>query len=141
MFPIAFRRVAVVLLVIISLSLSVYNLFNLLQTQPKVTDDVSNWESRIQPVKQKLPAGIDYLSYLDDSNLREVRSQTKGELVEFYLTQYALSPIIVRRGVKYPWIIGNFSSKNFTGWLKSSIGAYQIEDLGSGIYLIHRAAQ
>jgi len=133
-----------ILLIALGLSLSAINLFNLIQdrnSQPGKQDDVSNWESRLQPIKQKLPPGTNYIGYVADENLRAVWSPADGEIVEFYLTQYALSPVVVRRGVKYSWILGNFSSKDFGSWLAHSIGAYEIEDLGSGIYLIHRVAK
>lgn len=144
MFPIVFRRISVIMLVVVSLSFSAYNIFSLFQNgnfQSKATDYVSNWERRMQPVKRKLPAGTANVGYVADEDLRTVWAPTNGEMVEFDLTRYALIPLVVQHGVKYPWIIGNFSSKNFENWLTSSIGAYQIEDLGSGIYLIHRAAK
>lgn len=142
MFPIAFRRVSVLLLIALSLSLSVYNIFGLIKSwdsQSVVKDYVSGWESRLQSAKQRIPRGTEYVGYIADEDLREVWSPTNGELVEFDLTKYALIPIIVRHGVEYSWVIGNFSSKHFASWLRSSIGTYEIEDLGSGIYLIHRA--
>ena len=120
--------------------LSATNLFNLIQNRNTAPDDVSKWESRLQPLKEKLPAAATEIGYLADEDLRN-GLPTNGELVELYLTQYTLSPVIVRRGSDYAWIIGNFSAKNFAGWLKTTIGAYEIQDLGSGIYLIHRAKQ
>ena len=144
MFPNLFRRIAIVVLVALSLSLSAYNVFGLLRspgTQPAKQDEVSNWESRMQPIKHKLPPGTTYVGYLADEDLRPVWAPTNDELVEFDLTRYSLIPIVVQHGVKYPWIIGNFSAKNFDGWLTHAIGAHTIDDLGSGIYLIHRAAK
>ncbi len=136
MFPIVIRRIAVIVFVALSLWLSATTLLMGCRVR-RVQDDPSNWENRLQAVKQKLPAGTQYVGYIADETLRG-QAPTNGELVEFDLTKYALSPVIVHRGVKYPWIIGNFSARNFDGWLKSLIGAYEIQDLGSGIYLIHR---
>jgi len=138
MLPNLFRRIAIVVLVVLSLSLSAYNAFGL-ATQPAGRDYVSMWESRLQPIKRKLPAGTTYVGYVADEDLRPVWSPTNGELVEFDLTRYTLIPVVVQHGIKLPWIIGNFSAKNFDHWLTHVLGAHTLDDLGSGIYLIHRA--
>lgn len=129
------------MLIILCLSLNIYNLFGLIKKwdfKSVSRDYVSSWDNHLQLLKQKLPPDTQYVGYVADENLQGIRSPTTHELFDFDLTEYALIPIIVRRGLNYPWIIGNFSSKNFEGWLRNSIGTYDIEDMGSGIYIIHR---
>ena len=64
MFPLVIRRIAVIVFVALSLWLSATNLFNGLQSRRSGQDDPSNWENRLQAVKQKLPAGTQYVGYI-----------------------------------------------------------------------------
>ena len=138
MFLLKIRRITIIAFVALSILLSATNLFNLIQNRKTAPDDISKWESHLQPVKQKIPANITTLGYLADEDLHQ-GAITNGEVVEFFLTQYTLSPLIIRRGSQYSaWIIGNFSNKDFESWLKTVVGAYVMEDMGFGIYLIHR---
>ena len=135
------RQVALVLLVGFCLLFSTYNLMGLLHTwNPALAgkDEISSWENRLHPLKQKLPPGTAYVGYLGEWDLPGVQYSMTDQLHEFNLTIYALAPVIVRRGSNYAWIVGDFGSREFEPWLRNSIGNYKIEDIGGGIYLIHK---
>ena len=135
------RRVALLLLVLVSLSFSGYNLFVAFRNWDSTQigrDDVSVWENRLHPLKQKLPPGIQTMGYLGEWDLPGGRSSITDQLHEYNLTIYALAPVILRRGSNYAWIVGNFGTKQFEPWLQNSIGNHETEAIGGGIYLIHK---
>jgi hypothetical protein len=143
-FLVRIRRVSFVLLIALSLSFSAYDLFKLSQNwdpQAAEKNEVSIWENRLQSVKEKLPSGTSHIGYTAEWDIPGATYGKTDQFHEFNLTKYTLAPLIVHRGVEYPWIMGNFgnlSSKKIELWLRDSIGSYAIENIGGGIYLIHR---
>jgi hypothetical protein len=141
MFLVTIRRASVILLIATSLSLSVYNLFRLMQNWDSHVgekNEVSIWENRLHSIKEALPADINYVGYVAEWDLPDGQYGLTDQMNEFQLTKYTLAPAIVRRGIDYPWIIGNFSTRKFRPWLQGKIGNYEIKEIGGGIYLIHR---
>jgi hypothetical protein len=144
MFFVIIRRISVITLVALSLLMNIYYFFVEAQnwhSQSTTQNQVSKWEYHLQSVRNTLPVGTKYVGYVADWDLPGAINTSKQQYTahtEYTLTRYALAPIIVRRGVNYDWIIGNFSSSNFKNWLKTSIGPYKIQDLGFRIYLIQR---
>jgi len=127
------RQWAAVLFVVLTSLVSGY--YSFFVDPPKVLiqkDGAANWEERMKPVREHLPATIlevGYVSDLEDTAL----------IQEYSLTRYALAPVVVRTGVEFEWIIGNFTQPGFESILDEQIpSGYTVEKLGFGIYLIHR---
>lgn len=103
---------------------------------------VSSWEMQMNPVRQTLPPDVFIAGYLESSDIPD---SLRGFYInEFFMTQYALAPVVLKRGTEQNWIIGNFGKKKQLSpkvvkrWLDGQLGNYSIQDFGSGIYLIHR---
>jgi hypothetical protein len=138
------RRVAVFVLVGISLLFSAYNLFISAKSQDPdaaAKNEVSIWENRFESLKRELPTNVGHVGYISESDLPDGQYSTIDQFNEFQLTRYVLSPVIVVRGVDFPWIIGNFSSRKFKAWLQNEIGDYRLQEFSGGIYLIHKVQQ
>jgi len=90
----------------------------------------------MQSVKQKLPMKSGFVGYLADWDIPGTNFSLSDQKAELYLTRYGLAPLLVVRQPK-EWIVGNFSDPNFERWLEEQIGDYELEYLGSNIYLIH----
>ena len=89
----------------------------------------------MQPVRETLPRSIREVGYLSDP-------EQSAQVQEFFLTRYALAPVVVREGVAYEWIVGNFTQPGFEDILNAQIpSGYAIQKFGAGIYLIHRKLQ
>lgn len=160
MFLLIFRRITVIVLISVCLFFSAYRLFTLAQKwDPRAAEknEVSIWENRVNSIKQALPSDVDHVGYLAEwdfpehqlpAGLERTGYTTEWDLPpqyrmpdtlnEFRLTKYVLAPIIVNKGIDYPWIIGNFSTYKFKPWLQKLIGDYEIKEIGGGVYLIHR---
>ena len=135
------RRASLILLLVISLSFSAYSLFGMARSWNSSLigrDEVSNWENRFHPLKQQLPVGIEQVGYLSERDMPTGHFSGTDQSHEFNLTIYAMAPVIVRRGANSEWIIGNFGTRKFEAWLQGAIGAHETENIGGGIYLIHR---
>lgn len=88
-------------------------------------DGVSLYEERFTEVKKLLPAqGV--VGYLSD---------TAADSAEFYLTQYALSPLIVDKSQPHELIIGNVANKNVDPNTLTNISLNLRVDFGNGVKL------
>ena len=129
----ALRQWAAVLFVVFTSLISGY--YSFFVNPPKVliqNDGAANWEERMQPVREHLPATIREVGYVSDL-------EDTALIQEYSLTKYALAPVVVRKGVEFEWIIGNFTQPGFESTLNEQIpSGYVIQNLGFGIYLIHR---
>lgn len=97
------------------------------------SDGASEWEARMQPIRERLPESVKEIGYVSDTE------HIGSTIEEFLLTKYALIPIAVRRGADHEWIIGNFTKPDFREILNDQItDGYDLEYFGFGIYLVHR---
>lgn len=144
MFPVLLRRFFVVILIVMSLAFSAYqtlNLFHMFHPQVAEKNEVSVWENRLGPLKDKLPPNVTEIGYLAEWDIPDVKYGHTDQFHEFNLTVYSLAPVIVRRGAETEWIMGNFgtlSPQKIETWLDSSIGPHITQEFSGGIYLIHR---
>ena len=105
---------------------------------PGAGDFVTGWEERMERVKSKLPNDVSLVGYVTDADLPGMETDPIDQDNEYMLSQYSLTPIRVVPGLEAEWIIGNFTVPDFQVWLDQSLGEYEINNLGYGIYLIHR---
>ena len=105
------------------------------------TDDpVTRWEKRVLPVLDHVPGDVTILGYVADWDIPDAEFYIVDQDQEFVLTQYALAPRVVQRGLDHEWIIGNFTVEDFADWLDENLPSYDAIKIGYGIYLIHRTS-
>lgn len=98
---------------------------------------ITQWDTRLQPLRDALPAGLDQVGYLDKSVILGRHELFDGE--EFFMMQYSVAPVALEVGIRQTWIIGNFDRHtDFQGWLDERIERYEIQNFGFGLYLIQR---
>lgn len=123
---------AVCLIVFATLFSEFYSFFLKPSNELTQDDGVAKWEERMKPVGEELTASVQETGYISDNEPTAIHE-------EYALTQYALAPIVVRLGVDYEWIIGNFTQPGFESILHQNIPTdFTITKFGAGIYLIHR---
>lgn len=93
-------------------------------------DDVTRWENRLAGLKSRIPPNAGTVGYLS----------ADPQLIEFYLTQYTLIPLVLQRGAAYDWIIANYPGKTIQVVLQKQLDLekYSVENFGYGLYLIHK---
>ena len=136
-----FRFLAIAGLAIYGLYVSLENrttALTLSNSHSTITDSVTDWEKRMNRVKNRLPDNITVIGYVADWNLPGAETNPVDQDTEYVLSQYALAPIKVVPGLEAEWILGNFVTPDFRTWLDQSLPAYEVTEIGYGIYLIHR---
>src|SRR5215216_1845048 len=103
-------------------------------------DPVTKWEKRVLPALDHVPNSVIEFGYVADWDLPNSDYDVVDQDNEYTLTQYALAPRIVQPGLDHEWIIGNFTQAEFKEWLDQNLSAYEISEIGFGIYIIHRTA-
>jgi hypothetical protein len=78
------------------------------------------------------------LGYLTDEHVYAVESDQENEDMEYVLSQYALAPLVLNKGVYREWNILNMSTEAYEAWSKAHEGEYEIVSAGDGFYLIKR---
>lgn len=92
-------------------------------------DDVTRWENRFAQLKSDIPANASVIGYISGD----------PQDIEFNLTQYAIIPLVLRRGSNSEWIIVNYPSKAIHLVLqKHGLENYTVLKYGYGLYLIHK---
>lgn len=98
---------------------------------------ITQWDTRLQPLRDALPDDLDRVGYLDKSIILGQHEVFDGE--EFFMMQYSVAPVALEVGIQQTWIIGNFDrDTDFQIWLDERIERYEIQSFGFGLYLIHR---
>ncbi len=81
-------------------------------------------DQRFAAVKQALPSrGV--IGYVGETG--------ESALPDYYLTQYALAPLVVDRSVNHDLVLENFTGKQIPG---SLAGLQEIQEFGKGIILL-----
>ncbi|HEU0123278.1 MAG TPA: hypothetical protein VFQ91_22305 [Bryobacteraceae bacterium] len=94
-------------------------------------DGVTAFDSRFQQLRAMLPPkGI--IGYITDPG---VSATDVNANAEFYLTQYALAPLIVVNSTTPRYLVGNFHHLTTTGSLRDK-GYRLIKEFGNGIALL-----
>ena len=99
-----------------------------------VDDPVTNWERRIEPLKNDLPKNgeIGYLSEWDLPGWSGGQSDMDNE---YRLTQYALAPRLLIRGHDYAQIVANLTDPLDVNRIEDLYSVRMVHEYGFGIYL------
>ena len=117
------------------------NLQYIKDLEHNASEPVADWEVRMAPLKKVLPISQGYIGYVSDSSAACFDCLNVDDQIEFALTQYALAPIIVNKGIDYEWVIGNFGKGTYAAWAQDHGGEFAAQHFPYGIYLLHRLHQ
>jgi len=88
-------------------------------------DDVAKRsDQRFAAVKLVLP-GRGIIGYVGENG--------ESSLPDYYLTQYALAPLVVDRSIQHKFVVGSFPSLQVPSSLP---GLRKVEDFGNGVVLL-----
>lgn len=135
------RKFAPLALALISLAFAAYQFastFSAGEWRNPSQEMVSKWEEQVRALREALPPGVSQVGYVDDAAVSGDPSQL--DVNEFQLMQYSLAPVAIRAGIGHEWIVGNFrDAENLEAWLAGELGAFELQEFGFGLYLIHDA--
>lgn len=101
-------------------------------------DPVAAWEVRFEPLRKRLPFVRGVVGYISDASVPGAVYDRANDEGEYTLTQYALAPIVIVRGLDQEWNVANLSPEAFRLWSAEEHPGLDIEPLGRGLYLLHR---
>ena len=129
---------AIILLILLSV-ISITLLFkDTLASMPnRGKDPIAAYEERFSGLKSILP-GQSIVGYITDLT-QEQLAYNSSYIAEYFLTQYALAPIIVDNNSDHQLIIGNFHHQPLPAEL-SGKGLRVVKDLENGVMLLRREA-
>lgn len=132
------RRMLFAAFVLVELFVSWKNYQDISAKQNAAGEPVAEWERRFAPLKKIMPFRTGTVGYVSDSPVTGIDYYNPDDQIEYTLTQYVMSPIVVRKGSDHEWIIGNFSKQGYEAWMQANPGHYDVTALNYGIFLIHR---
>lgn len=102
-------------------------------------DEVTLYEKRFEGLGKVLPphAVVGYVSEIQTWSVLVDANAVK----QYYLTQYALAPVIVVNNPNLELVVANFSNPNSVSELPMTRGFVVLEDFGDGVALLKREAK
>lgn len=92
------------------------------------TEEVTAYEQRFRQIRNLLPRhGV--VGYLSDR---------MDAVKEYYLTQYALAPVVVHQSPDHDLVVGNFFKAEAAPRLLAAHGLVVARDFGEGLMLLRR---
>lgn len=132
------QRILLGVITAASLSASARNLISTVDLGNIAEDPVADWEVRFEPLRGKLPFVRGVVGYISDAGVPGAAYDRANEEGEYILTQYALAPIIIVWGTDQEWNVANLSTDAYRRWSAEKHPGFDIQPLGSGLYLLHR---
>ena len=127
------HRFAVFALVSLSLASSLWLLLDVISAYTYMRETyafgVPNFESRFEALQKSLPPRS-VLGYVSDNPANNAQS-----LAEFYLTQYALAPAIIKPSSAEHLVVGNFHSNSPNAAMLRSKRLTLVRDFGNDVYI------
>lgn len=136
------RRVISLLALVALLALALRSNLRLFQQEALLQfrfvsgDEITAYDQLIAGFRKALPEHgvIGYLTHLSPEAI-----ESDGDAVaEYYLTQYALSPLVVAKRPSYPLVFGNFRHGAPDSEMIASNDLTLVDDLGNGVMLFSR---
>lgn len=90
---------------------------------------VPNFDSRFEALHKSMPPRS-VLGYVSDNPANDTQSQA-----EFYLTQYALAPAIVKATTEEHFVVANFHSNSPNAAMLKAKNLVLVQDFGNAVYI------
>jgi hypothetical protein len=127
------HRFAVAVLICISIASSLWFLLDVITAYSYLRDSyafgVANFDSRFEVLHKSMPPRS-VLGYVSDNPANDTQSQA-----EFYLTQYALAPAIVKATTEEHFVVANFHNNKPDAAMLKSKNLVLVQDFGNAVYI------
>ena len=127
------HRFAVFALISISLASSLWFLLDVISAYTYLRDTyafgVPNFDSRFEALHKSMhPRSV--LGYVSDNPANNAQSQA-----EFYLTQYALAPTLVKATTEEHFVVANFHTNSPNAAMLRAKNLVLVQDFGNDVYI------
>lgn len=91
----------------------------------------------MQLVREALPIERGLVGYISEEDVENVEFAYWDIETEFLLTQYALAPLIVKKGLAAEWNVVALKDDDLKKWLQSNSGDYEIIKIKGKFSVLH----
>jgi hypothetical protein len=99
---------------------------------------VANWDQRISNLTAPIPFKRGFIGYISNADIPGATFDEADTSGEYILTQYAVAPLILIRGIDQEWNILNLDPKSFEKWKQENLNDFEVIGSGGGLYLVRR---
>lgn len=131
------RKVAVVVLVLASL----FSAFRYWRSMIGVDRDaarISAWEARMAEARDDLPIERGVVGYVGEWDVPGFNYAYWDQEGEYMLAQYALAPLILKRGPVAEWNVAVLSQEALAAWQAAHGDEFEILPVERNVYILHR---
>lgn len=131
------RKILVILLTLISINYVVQLWQSSMDIGDTGSKELDRWEADMQLVREILPIERGIVGYISQEDVEGSEFEYWDNETEFLLTQYALAPLIVKKGLAAEWNVIVLKNEDLEKWLQMHPGEYEITNLKNQIHVLH----
>ena len=132
------KKILVVLLLVINLSVIERSWIYSMDIPDRGVAALDRWEAQMILVKKALPINHGIIGYISEQDVPGVEYGYGDTEAEFLLTQYALAPLILKKGPIAEWNVVVLDNINLATWQKTNTGPYEITTIKGKVRILHR---
>ena len=136
------KKILVVVLLLINLSVIGQLWISSMNIPDRGADTLDRWEAQMILVKKALPIQRGVVGYVSEEDVPDADYAFWDTETEFLLTQYALAPLILKKGSIAEWNVVVLNDKNLATWesllQKTYPHPYEIIAIKSNIRIFHK---
>ena len=129
------------ILVILLLLFSLFNIKQLwsasLGIGDRGTETLDRWEADMILLRESLPVNRGVVGYISEEDVAGLKYEYWDNETEFLLTQYALAPLILKKGLSAEWNVVVLKNEDLLKWLAANPGTYEIIKIKSKFHILH----
>jgi len=129
------------ILVILLLLFSLFNIKQLwsasLDIGDRGTETLDRWEADMILLGESLPVNRGVVGYISEEDVAGLEYGYWDNETEFLLTQYALAPLISKKGLSAEWNVVVLKNEDLLKWLAANPGTYEIIKIKSKFHILH----
>ena len=129
------------ILVILLLLFSLFNIKQLwsasLDIGDRGTETLDRWEADMILLRESLPVNRGVVGYISEEDVAGLKYEYWDNETEFLLTQYALAPLILKKGLSAEWNVVVLKNEDLLKWLAANPGTYEIIKIKSKFHILH----
>jgi len=99
---------------------------------------IATWEARLVPARKVLPLDRGVIGYVGDWDVPGIPYALWDQESEYLLTQYALAPLILKKGMVAEWNVAVLKPKTFAAWQAAYGTQFEVLPVGRSVYVLHR---
>lgn len=120
------RKILVIVMLVISLSAIRQLWTSSMNIADRGSDALDRWEANMILAKEDLPINRGVVGYISEENVPGAEYEYWDSETEFLLTQYALAPLVLKKGPIAEWNVVVLNDKDLATWLTAYHGHYEI---------------